>query len=358
MRRPGERGAAPRRTPGRPKAGGHPLGGSLARQGERGAALLLAMLIVTLVATMAAAMVWQQWRGIEVEGAERARAQAAWLIEGATDWARLILRTDLQDKERPGVDSLNEPWNTPLKEVKLSEFLAADKNNTEDTGLDAFLSGQITDAQARYNLRNLIHDEEEAALKELATLRRLCDALGLSAETAVRIAEGMKGSDLAEEQLSDEERVSPGAPLPPQRVAQLAWFGLDAEAVRRLEPYVTILPGPTHVNLLTAPPEVLSAVLEGLDRGSAERFAQRRVTLDVRSIADLEALLPERVHAQLKDGDRVGIKSDHFEILGELRYQNYLLRELTLVQRRSLEVVVLRRQRLPHESQSPPTGVP
>ena len=64
------------------------------RSTQRGAALLLAMLIVTIVATLAAGMVWQQWRGIEVEIAERARAQAAWLIEGATDWARLILRTD------------------------------------------------------------------------------------------------------------------------------------------------------------------------------------------------------------------------------------------------------------------------
>jgi general secretion pathway protein K len=200
------------------------------------------MLIVTLVATLSAGMVWQQWKGIEVETAERARAQAAWLIEGATDWARLILRTDAQDRERPNVDTLNEPWNTPLKDVKLSDFLAADKNNTADTGLEAFLSGQITDAQSRYNLRNLLNDEEADAVKELATLRRLCEALGIPPEAANRIADGMKGADLAEDQLDDEEAVSPGAPLPPQRVQQLTWFGLDNDAVRRLSPYVIILP--------------------------------------------------------------------------------------------------------------------
>jgi general secretion pathway protein K len=321
----------------------------MSRRREQGAALLLAMLIVTLVATLSAGMVWQQWKGIEVETAERARAQATWLIEGATDWARLILRTDGQDREHQNVDTLNEPWNTPLKDVKLSDFLAADKNNTEDSGLEAFLSGQITDAQSRYNLRNLVNDDDVAAGKELATLHRLCEALGLPPETANRIADGMKGADLAQDQIDDEESVSPGAPLPPQRVQQLTWFGLDNDAVRRLAPYVTILPAATPVNLLTAPPEVLSAVLDGLDRGSAERFAQKRLALDVRAVADLRPLLPEKVHAQLDETSRVGIKSDHFEIIGELRYEDFLLREQTLVMRRGLDVIVLRRERLPHE---------
>lgn len=325
---------------------------------QRGAALLLAMLIVTLVATLAAGMVWQQWKGIEVEIAERARGQAAWLIEGAVDWARLILRTDAQDKERPNVDTLNEPWNTPLKDVKLSDFLAADKNNTADTGLDAFLSGQITDAQARLNLRNLVEEEDEDGKpgENLLALRRLCEALGLPPETATRIADGMKGVDLAEDQLEDEEPVAPGAPLAPQRVKQLTWFGLDADAVRRLDPYVVILPESAPVNVLTASPEVLSAVLE-LDRGSAERFAQKRLTVDVRTVEDIKPLLPLRSHATLTDTEVADIKSKFFEILGELRYESFRLRELSLVQRSSAQdVLVIRRERLPHESQSPAPG--
>jgi type II secretory pathway component PulK len=33
---------------------------------QRGAALLMALIIVTLVSTLAAAMVWQQWRAVQV----------------------------------------------------------------------------------------------------------------------------------------------------------------------------------------------------------------------------------------------------------------------------------------------------
>ena len=53
---------------------------------SRGAALLIAMVLLTLVSTLAAGMVWQQNRAIQVEAAERARTQSAWILNGALDW--------------------------------------------------------------------------------------------------------------------------------------------------------------------------------------------------------------------------------------------------------------------------------
>ncbi|MBC7941516.1 MAG: general secretion pathway protein GspK, partial [Chitinophagaceae bacterium] len=97
---------------------------------QRGAALLTAMIIVTLVATLAAAMVWQQWRAVQVEAAERGRIQAQWILAGAVDWARLILREDARSNNTKDIDHLGEPWATPLAEAKLSSFLAADRDNT------------------------------------------------------------------------------------------------------------------------------------------------------------------------------------------------------------------------------------
>ena len=62
------------------------------RSAQRGAALLIAMALMTLVATLASGMIWQQYRAIQVEAAERSRTQSAWILSGALDWARLILR--------------------------------------------------------------------------------------------------------------------------------------------------------------------------------------------------------------------------------------------------------------------------
>src|SRR5450755_2208353 len=126
------------------------MNGSRSRQA--GAALLTAMIIVALVATLATSMIWQQWRAVQVEAAERARTQSAWILSGALDWARLILR---EDARNGNIDHLGEPWAVPLAEARLSTFLAVDKSNTDDAP-DAFLSGAITAAQARYNLTNLV----------------------------------------------------------------------------------------------------------------------------------------------------------------------------------------------------------
>ena len=103
---------------------------------------LTAMLIVVLVTTLASAMVWQQWRAVQVEAAERARTQAAWILAGALDWARLILR---EDARSGSATTLNDPWATPLAEARLSSFLAADKAHT-DEGPEAFHSGAIAAA--------------------------------------------------------------------------------------------------------------------------------------------------------------------------------------------------------------------
>jgi len=91
--------------------------GTASRQG--GAAILTAMLTVVLVATLAASALWQQWRGVEIEAAQRSRVQAAWVLTGALDWARLILR---EDARKGGADHLAEPWAVPLEQARLSTF--------------------------------------------------------------------------------------------------------------------------------------------------------------------------------------------------------------------------------------------
>ena len=140
---------------------------------QTGAALLAAMLTVTLVASLAAAALWQQWRSIEVESAERARQQSLWVLTGALDWARLILR---EDARSGGADHLAEPWAIPLAEARMSTFLSADQSTSVDndnTMLQAFLSGGISDLQARMNVRNLVDDSNKLSEPDLKAFAKL-----------------------------------------------------------------------------------------------------------------------------------------------------------------------------------------
>ena len=300
---------------------------------QRGAALLIAMVILTMMATLASAMVWQQWRAVQVEAAERARVQSAWILMGALDWARLILR---EDARNGGADHLGEPWATPLAEARLSTFLAVDQNNTDD-GPDAFLSGSITDAQSRYNLRNLVDPATGKVLPdEQNILERLFESIAVSADVAARIAKQLNSA-------TSQVATAANSPLPPESVSELTWLGIDEATVRLIQPYVVMLPIRTPVNLNTASAQVLAAVIDKLDLGGAERLVQARQRNHFRSVLDAQNVVG--VNFSLNP-NRVGVNSSFFELGGRLRLGDRILEERSMVQRRGLDVVTFQRRRL------------
>lgn len=322
------------------------------RPAQRGAALLMAMLVVTLVATFAAAAMWQQWRSVEVEAAERERVQASWILTGASDWARLILR---EDARSGGADYLAEPWAVPLQEARLSTFLAADANNNADSGPDnAFLSGQIIDQQSLLNVNNLL-DAGRVSPYWLRAFQRLFDLLGLPQSQLAQMAENLRFAN----DISSDNRSSGQAPLAPQRVEQLVWLGLPVQSVAVIEPYVTLLPARTTVNLNTASAEVIYAAVEGISMADAQRLVAERDRSHFRTIADAAKLVNA---ANLTDTE-LSVASRFFEVRGRLRLDKAIIEERSLVQRDGLEVRVLQRERgvidptaLTREAQMQPAG--
>jgi general secretion pathway protein K len=294
---------------------------------QLGAALLTAMIIVTLVVTLAASMVWQQWRAVQVEAAERSRMQSAWILTGALDWARLILREDARSN-RP--TALTEPWATPLAEARLSTFLAVDKSNADDAP-DAFLSGAITDAQARFNLTSMV-DQGKLSPDAVAAFERLCQGVGVASDVATRIAEGLRDSIVG--------AAGTSAPLRPRSVAQLTWLGADELSVQRLAPYAILLPTRTTVNVNTASREVLTAIIKGMDLATAERLVQVRQRDPFKTIAAVEAQVPALapLNTQL-----IAVNSSFFEVRGRLRLDDRVLEQRSLIERRGLDMLVLQR---------------
>jgi general secretion pathway protein K len=309
---------------------------------QRGAALLLAMVILILVTTITAGMVWQQTRAVQVEAAERARAQAAWILSGALDWARLILREDLRTNQQRAspYDSLDEVWATPLAEARLSSFLAADKNNNADTGPEAFISGAITDAQARFNLRGLVDPAGAVVPAQVAALQRLAALAGAGSDTGARIAAAIAKTMVPAGQ--EGGAGSAGAPMRPARVSDLVWLGIDEATLARLASWVDLLPEATPINANTAAREVLVAAIDGLDEGSAERLVQARKRRAFEKLDDLKAQLPPNL---VVDPARVSVGSSYFEVAGLLRLEDRVLEERSLLARRNGRVEVLRRER-------------
>ena len=312
---------------------------------QRGAALLSAMLTVALVATFAAAALWQQWRSIEVEAAERARVQSEWILMGGLDWARLVLR---EDAKGSNVDSLGEPWAVPLQEARLSSFLAADRNTSTSTDseagvMDAFLSGQMIDLQSLLNVTNLVQDGKLSE-PDLAAFARLFEVLGLPQSQLQKMAENLRFAL----DRNAANGSSPLAPLVPQRVEQLGWLGLPPETIAALQPYITILPTTTPVNLNTAAAEVLEATVPGLSMADAQRMVAARASAPFRT-------MDEAARAAGLDAvaAKVSITSRFFEVRSRLRLDKLIVEEHSIVQRDGIEVRVLQRWRSPPTPDGP-----
>lgn len=313
---------------------------------QEGAALLLAMLIMTLVTTLAAGMVWQQYRAIQVESAERARTQAAWILSGALDWARLILREDGRTSAQ--VDHLGEPWAVPLAEARLSTFLAADRDNNsvaENESLEAFLSGTIFDAQARWNLRRLVDAEGKVAEPEVEALQRLCDAAGATGDCASRIA-----AAVARAWVPVTAGGARAGAIEPKRLSQLTWLGIDSDTLQRLEPYVDLLPNPqAKVNVNTASAEVIAAAVKGMSLGNAQRLVQERQRTPIRDLnaPSSAAFFPPPNALTRPLAEVLSVNSNFFIVQGRLRLEERVLDERSLVERRNnTELVVRARERV------------
>ena len=334
------------------------------RSGSRGAALLAAMLTVTLVATFAASALWQQWRGVEVETAERARVQSAWILIGALDWSRLILIEDYNAGGAAGADHLAEPWAVPLEEARLSTFLAADRNvvqqdDATSDASDAFLSGQITDLQSRLNLATLVNGSADTQDVQ-DQFARLFARLGLPAgelellTSALRQAQPLTdredhGKDKGEGQpggnSGNGDNNNPNAPLMPQTLEQLTWLGVSPTTVAALAPYATLLPDPaTRLNINTAEATVLMAGIEGLDEAGANKLMAVRQLQPFRSVQDAKDLLGSNSSAQLTETLH-DTRSSYFEVRGRLRLRDVTVHERSLVHRVGRTVTTLQRER-------------
>ena len=328
------------------------------RATQRGAALLTAMLAVALVTTLASAALWQQWRQVEIETAERGRSQTSLMMTGAMDWTRLILREDALSAQGAEADHLGEPWALPVQESKLSTFLSQDQQWREGDA-EVFLSGQITDAQSRMNVMNLL-ENGQVSPKALARFTVLFERLNLPLAELQTLAQQLQRSQqsitpsaagsaapggAASVSASASAATSVAGPLMPQQTAQLVWLGLSPTSLAALQPHITLLPEATPVNLNTASAEVLSASIAGLDLASARQLVQQRQRGPWTSLnAAQKALGPS---GRLLDEQQHSVRSRYFEVHGRMRIDNVVQQELALVRREGGQVRMLWRIQSP-----------
>jgi general secretion pathway protein K len=313
-------------------------------------------------------MLWRQQVQIRRIENQRLLSQAQWVARGALDWTRLILRSE--GDTSAGVTYLGGIWGVPIAKTRLSDFLGQIGEARAEQGAETYLSGSIEDAQARFNLRNLVSSPAPGALQlnieQIQAFQRLLALLGMNSQlaknTAVQLRASLKQSATRfQTQTASGSTASttlqggvvgggnftdkPGlddsddnAPVPPLQMTSVDSLldvpGFKPEMVERLRPFVTVLPTTSAVNMNTAPAEVIAAVVPGMNLSSAQAFVARRATVFFHNIADVQlALQGAGVQLAALDPNQLDVNTSYFLIHGRVQHERAEVDRTTLVYR-------------------------
>ncbi|SAK92325.1 type II secretion system minor pseudopilin GspK [Caballeronia ptereochthonis] len=346
---------------------------------ERGVAIISALLVVSLAAILVSGMLWRQQVQVRRIENQRLLAQAQWISRSALDWTRLILRSEADTS--PTVTYLGGVWGVPIAKTKLSDFLGQIGEVRAQQGASTYLSGSIEDAQAKFNLRNLVSTPTPGVLTinvaQIQAFQRLLTMLGLNGSLAKTVALQMRaglarsatrfqtqtgnstgtttgastqatiaalaqgggtggGNFTDDPGLKDADSDAPVAPLQMISVDSLLDVpGFSPEAVAKLRPFVTVLPTTTAVNMNTAPAEVVAAVVPGMNLSQGQAFVARRETVFFHDVGNVQlALTGAGVKTATSiDPSELDVTTKYFVIHGRVEHERAQLERTTLVYR-------------------------
>jgi len=287
---------------------------------QRGIALVTAVMIVAIAAAIAvqiafAHQIWtRQMENIFDRGA------TDWLRRGALHWASTALVEDAVQGNT--VDHLGERWAMGLPVLPVE---------------GGTIRVSIEDGQARFNLNNLVRNNV-ASPADLEVLRRLLEALRVDPSLRYALLDWIDPDSNAGPGGAEDIDYLNGSPpyraanRPLASVEELRLVrGFDAKTVAMLAQYVTVLPvASTLVNVNTASPLLLSALVPGLDIASAQRIAEDRRDNPFRDLPAFASRLPPGV--PLPSGV-ASVRSDYFLVTLDTSIGRHERRSEALLQR-------------------------
>lgn len=338
---------------------------------QDGVAVVTALLLTTLAITIVASLFWQQQVQVRSIENQRYQLQKKWVLRGALDWAGLILR---EDKHTSNVDHLGEPWAVNLGDTRLDQYVENGKTDVEDS--EATLSGQISDAQAKFNLTNLSNNGV-VDLVELAAFTKLLSNLhidsGLARHVAGQVALTQGKVDTvsavsdpagkASNSVADPNGGGAGAAnttIPrgglnpvlsadPKSEVQFLKFsqiddllsvpGFSVDVVARLRNYVTVLPVRTMINVNTTSAEVLSARIDNLSMTDAALMIASRDRAYFIDFGKLQLNFPDKIKNSANDF--LVFQTSYFVINGKVKLNRSFLEVNALFERVGTRTQVL-----------------
>lgn len=251
---------------------------TIAIRSQRGVALLTILLLVVSITVVAGAMLASQKIVIRRSGLLFNQNQLLQDIDAAQQLAVTIIRADSMLND---TDSVQDIWAQPLPPYPLGAHTVA---------------MELRDEAARFNINNLYHGGQVDSAA-LAVFQRLLEQLNLDPQIAIAAVDWQDSDSEVYKDGADEGSVyaqqstSLTATLPNQpfvSVDQLQELrGVSAEGLATLRPYLSAVPYYLPINVNTASPEVLAALVDGVSVQQIQGLTTLREQQVIESIDSL-----------------------------------------------------------------------
>lgn len=244
------------------------------RHQTRGAALVIAMLLTALGATVAVQMILPLSGWMEREYRARDTQASYTLADAASSWAITVLAADL----RLGpIDHYGELWATALPPTPVE---------------GGTIEGRITDLQSRFNLNNLAPRGVKSATN-MTLAKVLFTQSGVPGNLVDTLADAIDRDELTDDGQSERQRYGRtlrNAPL--LRFADLLDVpGFTDAIVRNLSATMVVLPEASPINSNTAPRALIAAAFPAASADAIDKALIRRAQQPFANGNDVAGLL-------------------------------------------------------------------
>jgi general secretion pathway protein K len=285
------------------------------RHQQQGLALITAVLVVAIVATVATTLALGEQVWFRQAQNMTNRAQAESLRAGALNFAAILLT---REGNKNKTDDLTEDWAKPLSPIPVEDGMLAFK--------------KVEDEQSRFNLNNLVRASANFKAN-YDMFQRLLTALEIDTGLSETLSDWID-SDFTVGQGVAEDIEYLSLPQPYRTANQLLTSvdelrlvkGFTAKNVEKLRPYVTALPVSTPVNVNTAPDQVLAALLN-------LQVSALRPVLEGRPFADTAKFLAQLPAGTTCPANLCDVKTGYFLVTIDILYGRLLRHTEALIQR-------------------------
>ena len=244
---------------------------------QRGVALLTILLLVVSITIVAGSMLASQKIAIRRSGVVVTQDQLLQDIDAGKQLAVTIIRADNQLND---TDSAQDIWAQSLPPYTLGSHS---------------ITVELRDEASRFNINNLYHNGQVDSTA-LAIFQRLLLQLNLEPEIASAVLDWQDADNEVYKDGGDESSVYANTALPNQPFVSAAQLqsvrGVDAEVLATLRPYITAVPYYLPININTASPVLLAALMEQASTEQMQAVMTRRELQVLTAVTELWQLPP------------------------------------------------------------------